>query len=269
MKLFELWRRLPRGPKRQVGRWWYELLSSFDTGTGLLFMNHGYARAPDEGPLALQPEDEEHRFAIQLYHRVAGAIDWRGLDGLEVSCGRGGGANYVARTLAPRTLVGLDVTRSAIRFCERHYTCTGLSFRHGDAEHLPFPDGSFDVVLNVEASRSYPHPRLFFREVARVLRPGGHFLFADFRKQSKLAKLDDQLRSSGLEFVEREDISPRVAEALALDARRRAASIERLAPRGARSVFGRFAHVDDDERRRFESGEKVYLCCIAQKATGS
>jgi ubiquinone/menaquinone biosynthesis C-methylase UbiE len=50
---------------------------------------------------------------------------------------------------------------------------TGLDFVHGDAESLPFSDGSFDAVINVEASHAYPRLTRFLEEVVRVLRPGG------------------------------------------------------------------------------------------------
>ena len=50
----------------------------------------------------------------------------------------------------------------------------GVDFVHGDAEKLPFPDRSFDAVINIESSASYPHFSRFLAEVARVLRPAGH-----------------------------------------------------------------------------------------------
>jgi ubiquinone/menaquinone biosynthesis C-methylase UbiE len=56
-----------------------------------------------------------------------------------------------------------------------------LDFVRGDAQNLHFPDQSFDAVINVEASHIYPNLERFLGEVARVLRPGGHFLYADFR----------------------------------------------------------------------------------------
>jgi fatty-acid O-methyltransferase len=57
----------------------------------------------------------------------------------------------------------------------------GLDFVQGDAQNLHFPDQSFDAVINVEGSHIYPNFERFLGEVARVLRPGGHFLYADFR----------------------------------------------------------------------------------------
>ena len=62
---------------------------------------------------------------------------------------------------------------------------TGCASSQGSALDLPFPDASFDVVLNVEASNDYGDRRRFFREVARVLKPDGIFLYADsFRSRA-------------------------------------------------------------------------------------
>src|SRR3546814_15593193 len=97
----------------------------------------------------LLPGDEPDRYSIQLYHQTAAALDWTGLDGLAVGCGRGGGASYVARYLKPRSLVGLDIADRAIEFCPRRHAAPGLSFVSGDAQKLPFPAERFDVVLTV------------------------------------------------------------------------------------------------------------------------
>jgi ubiquinone/menaquinone biosynthesis C-methylase UbiE len=44
---------------------------------------------------------------------------------------------------------------------------------HGDAENLPFPQVSFDAVINVESAHCYGSIERFLAEVHRVLRPGG------------------------------------------------------------------------------------------------
>lgn len=70
---------------------------------------------------------------------------------------------------------------AGIAFCRKRHDLPGLEFVRGDAEDLPFPDKSFDVVVNVEASHSYPHLPVFLGEVARALRPEGRFLYTDTR----------------------------------------------------------------------------------------
>lgn len=231
-------------------------------------MNHGYADAEGTRSLDLEPEDEPNRYPIQLYHHVAAAIDWRGLDGLEVGCGRGGGTSYVMRRFEPRSLVGLDLTESAISFCDRQYALPGLSFRRGDAQRLPFEAESFDVVLNVESSGSYEDKAAFFAEVARVLRPGGYFLFADYRRRQGAEKLRNQLARTDLHSLGEQDISENIRRALILDDARKRRLIEKHVPRPLRATVGKFAFVlggKDDELGRFERGEKVYLSFVMQK----
>ena len=131
--------------------------------------------------LPLAASDEPNRYGIQLYHRTATQADLSGKQVLEVSCGHGGGASYLVRTLRPASYTGLDLNADGIAFCRKRHNLPGLDFVHGDAESLPFADESFDAVINVEASHGYPDFPRFLAEVARVLRPGGHFLYADFR----------------------------------------------------------------------------------------
>ena len=120
---------------------------------------------------------------IQLYHQTATQVDLSGKDVLEVSCGHGGGASYLTRTLHPASYTALDFNAAGIDFCQKRHDLPGLKFVQGDAQNLPFPDESFDAVINVEASHIYPNFERFLGEVARVLRPGGHFLYADFRNR--------------------------------------------------------------------------------------
>ena len=88
---------------------------------------------------------------------------------------------YLTRTFQPKSYTALDLNPAGISFCQQRHRVDGLTFVQGDAEHLPFEADTFDAVINVEASHCYPDFPRFLAEVARVLRPGGHFLYADFR----------------------------------------------------------------------------------------
>lgn len=57
-----------------------------------------------------------------------------------------------------------------------------IGFVQGDAERLPFPDTSFDAVMVGYAIRNITHMVRAFREMHRVLRPGGRFLCLEFSK---------------------------------------------------------------------------------------
>lgn len=70
---------------------------------------------------------------------------------------------------------GLDFSEAMLEAARRRSERMALpcSFVHGDAESLPFEDGTFDVVTNRIMIWSLPNPGVAAREWARVLRPGG------------------------------------------------------------------------------------------------
>ena len=56
-------------------------------------------------------------------------------------------------------------------------------------------------MINVEASHIYPNFERFLSEAARVLRPGGHLLYADFRRSSAVAEWEAALADTPLRMV--------------------------------------------------------------------
>jgi SAM-dependent methyltransferase len=168
-------------------KYFYRFLSRRTAADDVLFLNYGYEEDP---PMAvpLAASDEPDRYPIQLYHRTATQVDLSGAQVLEVSCGHGGGASYLMRTLHPASYTGLDLNAVGIDFCRKRHSLPGLDFVQGNAESLPFADQSFDAVINVEASHCYPNLAGFLTEVARVLRPGGHFLYTDLRAGEDVAR---------------------------------------------------------------------------------
>ncbi len=228
--------------RRQVWRWWYGRLAKRFTAGDWTFMNYGLV-PPDGVAPTLQAGDESDRLCIQLYHRVVSPVPLVGREVLEVGSGRGGGSSYLARYLQPARVTGADFSAQAVTLCrQRHAGVANLEFTVGDAENLPFPDASFDVVVNVESSHCYGHVEKFFAEVARVLRPGGHFLYTDFRAAADMATLEAQLTAlPAWKLIASEDITAAVADALqADDERKRALIAEFVSPR-FQPLFGEFA----------------------------
>jgi SAM-dependent methyltransferase len=205
-------------------------------------MNYGYAEIDDGGhPLTLEPADERERYCLQLYHRVATGADLADKDVLEVSCGRGGGASYLCRYFRPRTLTAFDIAPALIDFCRRVHRAPGLRFLLGDAEQMPIPDASMDVVVDIESSFCYGDLDRFLAEVRRVLRPGGRFLYADLRFGEEIEAWMAAIRRSGLALDLVEDITSNVVKALALDGRRRLDDNRRLIPWPLRRALSTFA----------------------------
>jgi ubiquinone/menaquinone biosynthesis C-methylase UbiE len=230
--------------KRSLVRIWYELMSALDKEELLIYMNFGYVDLnPQAQEIEPRDEDEKGRYCIQFYHHVVGSIDLRGLDVLEVGCGRGGGASYIMRYLKPKSMMGVDISEKAIAFCKRFHAVEGLSFRFGDAEHLPFEDNTFDAIVNIESSQCYGSMDRFLNEVYRVLRPNGYFLFADHRGKEKVELLRAQLRNSRLEIMKEEKINANVLKALDLDNERKLRLIRQKVPKLLSKPFQEFAGI--------------------------
>ncbi|MCD6425463.1 MAG: class I SAM-dependent methyltransferase [Anaerolineales bacterium] len=232
-------------------------------------MNYGYVPLPDQNQVInLRAEDANYRYYIQLYDHVAGAVDLRDLKVLEVGSGRGGGADYIKRYLKPEIMVGLDFSENAVRFCNEKYNVEGLSFEGGNAESLPFIDNSFDVVLNVESSHCYSSMNAFLAQVKRVLREGGYFLMADFRRKEALEGLRESLNESGLTLIKETDITQNILEAMELDDERKTALIKKSIHRSLVGFFLQFAGTSGSLiHERFISGETIYLSYVLQKGT--
>jgi SAM-dependent methyltransferase len=232
-----------------------------DTNTN----NYGYA--PADG---LDPQRFQHQLYRELLKLLEGkAPDRRPLRLLEVSCGRGGGLGALLKA-APDTFdaTGLDVAASAIAHCSRGQT-DRLRFVEGSALDLPFADGSFDVVLNVEASNDYGDHLRFFKEVARVLTDDGIFLYAESLKSAGADRVRSELDVVGFRADFR-DITRNVLEACRLDSGRRRNMIRRRAPFLFRLVFTKqlenYAGVEGTRKyRAFADGRRTYVMTAATK----
>jgi len=254
--------------KSWLTRLQYELISILDKDRNAIVMNFGYSSNQHESEhLFLEVEDEIHRYPLQLYHHVAKSIDWKGCDALEVSSGRGGGANYIMRHFNPKSYTGVDFSSRAIEFCRSHYKQDGLKFHHGNAEALAFPDNSFDVVMNVEASLYYPNITKFFEHVKRVLKPDGYFLYTDLRYEEKVEIWHAQLKAMGLKIIKEEEITTNVLKAIELDRERRIRVVDKYVPAILRKAFYRFAGLSADALKDSPHlDNRRYWCFVLQKA---
>ncbi len=231
------------GPVRQgIWRLWYPFLTRRLRREDVRFLNYAFQTDPPVN-LALDPGDEPDRVSIQLYHHVVSPVDLGGREVLEVSCGHGGGASWITRTLRPSRYLGIDLNPTGIRFCRDRHPGDRLGFRVGDARHLPCPDAAFDAVINVEASHCYPDFPGFLAEVARVLRPGGHFLYADFRFRPEWDDWLTAIEDGPLEVIRSTDISPDVLRGMNANADRSRALVENCLPRFLHALGRDFAGV--------------------------
>jgi ubiquinone/menaquinone biosynthesis C-methylase UbiE len=251
--------RLLGTPSRKFyAKYWFRYVTRRRGTNDLVFINTGYEEdLPMDLPLGAS--DEPNRFFIQLYHRTATQVDLTGKRVLEVSCGHGGGASYLVRTLGSASYTGLNLNPAGVDFCRKRHNLPGLDFVQGNAENLPFPDQSFDAVINVQASFCYPSLPRFLAEVARILRPGGHFLYADLRRRDGIAKWEEQLGDAPMRLMSERVISEQVARGLEKNILR----LQELSRHTPAFFVGRLTA---KTCRRFRNGEAAYrMHCFANE----
>lgn len=96
----------------------------------------------------------------------------------------GAGAGHTALALAPRvaSVVVTDPVDGMLNAARRVFAQAGVAnaeFLNATAERLPFPDATFDIVTSRLAAHHFDDVPRAMREVARVLRPAGLFIFVD------------------------------------------------------------------------------------------
>jgi len=109
---------------------------------------------------------------------------------LDIGCGTGELARLVARHYGGTRVVAADFTRAMLESAAGHSADrpehARLDFARATALQLPFSDGAFDLVTNAFVARNLSDLSAAFREVRRVLRPGGVFLTLEITEPSSV-----------------------------------------------------------------------------------
>jgi SAM-dependent methyltransferase len=151
---------------------------------------------------------------VRRRERLLDLVPWRGDEAvLDVGCGRGLLLVAMARRLTTGKAVGIDLWQGAdlsgnrpeatLENARREGVADRVEVRDGDARRLPFADASFDAVVSALALHNIPDAagrEQAVREVARVLKPGGHVVLVDIQHTADYARV---LRDSGLSDVRR------------------------------------------------------------------
>ena len=211
------------------------------------FFNFGYRPLGDDQPVGpTLGRGFPNQDSAQLLFQVVGDTDLTDADVVEVGCGRGGNLWLLRRHYRTASVTGVDIAYRSMAFAKGSIPDADAQFTVGDAEHVPLGSDSADAVLSVETSCTYPDIELFFREVARLLRPGGHFLYTDLLHVELIDPFVEVLGSLGLQLEHRRDITANVAASR--DAR---AARQKLAygttPEGDETAMSEFVGVDGSQ----------------------
>src|SRR5215471_8160087 len=134
-------------------------------------IHHGLFVSGEEDPQQAQEKMLRHcatRAGLQPAMRV-----------LDVGCGHGGTASFLAREFSCRVL-GLTISQTQLEVARK--LCGSLdgaaSFELADAESYAFPAATFDVIWNMESSDHFFDKAAYFRKAATALKPGGKLMVA-------------------------------------------------------------------------------------------
>jgi len=101
---------------------------------------------------------------------------------LDIACGRGASVVYLAELFGSH-VTGLDYGQDNILSAQNHASLENVShltaFKEGDAERIPFEDGSFDVVISECSFCTFPDKEKAAQEMARVLYRHGRLGMTD------------------------------------------------------------------------------------------
>jgi ubiquinone/menaquinone biosynthesis C-methylase UbiE len=120
------------------------------------------------GPLLFEP------YARNIAARAA-ALEPKHI--LETAAGTGIVTEALAQALPDAEIVATDLNQAMLDVAAARVRSANVSFQQADAQALPFPDAGFDLVLTQFGVMFFPDRVAAYREVRRMLRPGGRFLF--------------------------------------------------------------------------------------------
>jgi len=175
-------------------------------------------------------------YAVDRFAHVAGRSGWPYASALELGCGTG----FFTLNLKLGGVLEdghvTDLSPGMVEVAQRNARSLGFAVegRVADAERLPYDDDSFDLVIGHAVLHHIPDVELAFREVLRVLKPGGRFVFAGeptrygdyIARRLSQQELDESSRAAALEAVV--DIHTFAPRELAATARRAGATNVRV-----------------------------------------
>jgi ubiquinone/menaquinone biosynthesis C-methylase UbiE len=153
------------------------------------------------GEFAADYARKHGKIAEKFGREIAAALAARGFGAgriLDAGCGFGTTAIVLAQALPDSEVVGIDLSDPLLDLARRAARDAGLegrvSFENADVTQIPYGEGAFDAVVNVQMLHIVEDPVAMLNELERVLAPGGSLFVADIRR-SWVGLLDKVFRT--------------------------------------------------------------------------
>ena len=137
------------------------------------------------------------QYHFEKLHHLLRLVDFDGYRGkrvLDVGCGAG--TDLVRFAKGGAIVSGVDISPSAIALARQNFSQQDLEadLREADGEHLPYADGTFDLVFAHGVVQYTPNSRALVEECRRVLKPGGDAIFQVYNRISWLNALSKVMK---------------------------------------------------------------------------
>jgi ubiquinone/menaquinone biosynthesis C-methylase UbiE len=133
------------------------------------------------------------RHARRLHGEVMAAVERLAFGAvLDVGCGTGTTLEAIVSAHPEVLAWGIDLSPEMIAVARKRLGET-VQLQVADAEHLPLPDATVDLVVCVDSLHHYPQPKAALAEMHRVTRPGGGLVIGEWRVAAPLRQLMNRL----------------------------------------------------------------------------
>jgi len=137
------------------------------------------------------------QYHFEKLHHLLRLVDFDGYRGkrvLDVGCGAG--TDLVRFAKGGALVSGVDISPSAVALARQNFSQQDLEadLREADGEHLPYADGTFDLVFAHGVVQYTPDSRALVEECRRVLKPGGDAIFQVYNRISWLNALSKVMK---------------------------------------------------------------------------
>lgn len=111
---------------------------------------------------------------------------------LDVACGTGEFEQLILTEHSEQNMVGVDISEKMLTIAQQKLQAyPNVTLSLASAEHLPFADQSFDVIVSASAFHYFENPAIALAEMKRVLKPNGKIMILDWCKDYLLCRICD------------------------------------------------------------------------------